>query len=377
MKLWLVPLAAFALMTPTIAHAGRGAGDAPKARTTKSGKKSKAAVRGKRARQGNRHHGTRSPQPQQPQGIVAPNAVKGTRADIKFGTPIKFHNISIVPVITNRIGSFQRYTLLEKGLENKTLTVREIAGNSGQAQVSFIEIRNTGDNPVYLLGGEMILGGKQDRIISQDTVIKQSKKWTKVGVFCVEQGRWHGQNMKFSSGKAMADVAIRRAAMGGSQSDVWTEVQKKNVLHGTTSKTSTYRRTIQNAKVRKKVKPYIKALKAKLPKDTQLAGLVFGINGKIHVADIFGNPLLFQDLSDKLLSAYVLEALSHETVKNKAPVSSDAAKKFITKGRRAKTKRTRKSGSATNIGKETPDFIGVETIDEDSAETIRESYMSK
>ena len=138
----------------------------------------------------------------------------------KFGEPIKFHNISIVPVTTKRLGDFQRYTLLEKGLKDKTLTVREIAGNSGQAQVSSIEIRNTGDNPVYLLGGEMILGGKQDRIISQDTVIKKSKKWTKVDVFCVEQGRWKGQNMKFSSGKAMADVAIRRAAMGGSQSAV-------------------------------------------------------------------------------------------------------------------------------------------------------------
>ena len=34
-----------------------------------------------------------------------------------------------------------------------------------------MEVRNGGKHPVYLLGGEMILGGKQDRIIQHDTVI--------------------------------------------------------------------------------------------------------------------------------------------------------------------------------------------------------------
>jgi hypothetical protein len=366
MKLWVLPLAAAIAFAPTIADAGGGGGS--KVGTTKNAKQTK----GKRGRKG-----PASKTPAQ-QGVAAPNAVRSSKAsEIKFGDPIKFHNISIVPVTTKRRGNFQHYTLLETGLKNKTLTVRELAGNSGEAQVSSVEIRNTGDEPVYLLGGEMILGGKQDRIISQDTVIKKSKKWVKVDVFCVEQGRWNGQNMKFSSGKAMADVSIRRAAMSGSQSEVWNEVKKKNVLHGTTSKTQTYRRTIQNSKVRKKVKPYIKALRSKLPKDEQLAGLVFGINGKIHVADIFGNPVLFDDLSDKLLSAYVLEALGHKISKNHAPVSSDAADAFITKGRKAKPKRVKKSGRAKNIGKEEVDFIGAETVDEDDGETIRESYMSQ
>ena len=42
-----------------------------------------------------------------------------------------------------------------------------------------------------------------------------------------------------------------------------------------------------------------------MPRDIQLAGVVFAINGDIRVADLFGNPLLFGKLQNKLLTAYV------------------------------------------------------------------------
>ena len=295
--------------------------------------------------------------------VVAPSAVRSkVQSEIEFGTPIKFHNISIVPVTTKKIANFQHYTLLEQGFAKKTLAVRELKGNAGEAQVSHVEVRNQGGDPVYLLGGEMILGGKQDRIIAQDTVVAANGKWTQVGVFCVEQGRWKGQNMKFSSGKAMADISIRRAAMSGNQSAVWSEVAKKKAL-------------------RKKIKPYVAELRRQLPKDDKLAGLVFGVNGNIHVADIFGNPVLFDELSEKLLSAYVLEALGHQTNSRAKPVSAKAAKGFISKGRRAKAKAVKQSGRARNVNKEDSDFIGVETMNtgdsENAPTTVRESYIRK
>lgn len=360
MKTWLLSLSAVLAFAPS-AVADKGGGG------SRAGKPSKAP-----------RHSTRPPSPPKQNKVVAPNAVRERkRNEIAFGAPIKFHNISIVPVTTKKMGNHQRYTLLEQGLAKKSLKVRELAGNSNEAQVEHVEVRNTGTEPVYLLGGEMILGGKQDRIIASDTVIAPGRKWVKVGVFCVEQGRWRGQNMKFKGGGAMADVSVRRAAMKGSQSAVWNEVAKKNVLHGTQSSTQTYRRTIQNADVRKKIKPYIRQLKARLPKDERLAGLVFGINGKIHVADIFGNPVLFHDLSDKLLSAYVLEALGHQVNRRARPVSSDAAKSFIGKGRKSKARHIRKSGRAKNVSKETPEMIGNETVDEASEETVRETYIGK
>ncbi|MCB9557848.1 MAG: hypothetical protein H6707_17180 [Deltaproteobacteria bacterium] len=309
---------------------------------------------------------------------AVPAAVSASnRSQTRFGEPIHYHNITIVPVETTDRGPYQHYTLLEEGLRAKTFAVRELAGQSGQARVGHVEVKNSGQHPVYLVGGEMILGGKQDRIISQDTIVDNGGGWMKVGVFCVEQGRWTGQNMRFSAGSAIAHVALRKAARSGSQSEVWKAVAAKNRQQGTQSSTQTYRRTIQNAKVREKIAPYRRAVTSKLPKSSSLAGLVFAVNGRVRVADIFGNPLLFSAIRDKLLSAYILEALGTQVDRHAKPLSKDGAQGWVTKA--STSKRHMKqvtSGRAINQTYDNDDAIGAEAVDKKTGKTVRKSYYA-
>ena len=320
---------------------------------------------------------TAAPRHPPTQGVASPAAIRAKTADdLVYGEPIRYHNLSLVPVGTTHKGPFQKYTLLEQGLKARTLAVRELNGKSGEAQVSAVEVRNKGQDPVYLLGGEMILGGKQDRIISQDTVVSPGGKWTQVSVFCVEQGRWAGGNMQFQSGSALAHVALRRAAMSGDQSKVWAEVARKNLEQGSQSSTSTYRRTIQNARVRAKLAPYRAQLMRMLPKNMQLAGIVFAINGKIQVADLFGNPLLYAALQDKLLSAYVLEALGQQVDRNAPALSKGAAKDWLFKARKGAKVRAKSQGRSVNYQKHSPHAIGAETEDKATGKTVRETYIN-
>jgi|GEM_PF-3366367 len=310
--------------------------------------------------------------------VASPNAIRAKKAgDLVFGDPIRYQNISLVPVGTTAKGPFTKYTLLEKGLAAKTFAVRELNGKSGDAQVPAVEVRNKGKAPVYLLGGEMILGGKQDRIISADTVIDPGGKWTKVNVFCVEQGRWRGQNMKFSAGKALAHVGLQRAAMSGSQGSVWKEVARKNIKHGNQSSTSTYRRTIQDAKLRRKISPYRKTIASRLPKGMSLAGMVFAINGKIRVVDLFGNPELYASLQEKLLSSYILEALGQKVVRNAPVISKGAASNYLQKARRTKKNKFKGSGRSDNYRMEDAQVIGNETYDKKTGKKVRETYIMK
>ena len=321
---------------------------------------------------------TQAPRHRRPGRVASPNAIRAKTADeLVYGDPIRYHNLSLVPVGTTRTGPFQSYTLLEEGLKAKTLAVRELNGKSGEAQVAAVEVRNKGGQPVYLLGGEMILGGKQDRIISHDTVVQPRSKWTRVSVFCVEQGRWRGQNMRFRSGSALAHVALRKAAMSGDQSKVWAEVARKNLKHRSQSSTSTYRRTIQNAGVRSKIAPYRRKIAALLPKNIKLAGVVFAINGDIRVADLFGNPLLFGKLQDKLLSAYILEALGQQVDRRAPALSKSAAKSWLGKARKAKKVRIKAQGRSVNFKKETANTIGSEAFDKGTGKTVRETYIKK
>jgi hypothetical protein len=241
--------------------------------------------------------------------------------------------------------------------------------------VNAVEVRNTGNYPVYLLGGEMILGGKQDRIIQSDAIVPNTSKWTRVAVFCVEHGRWSGQNMKFAAGKALAHVALRQAALTGEQGKVWAEVSAKNRQQGTSNATDTYRRTIQNENVRGKIAPYREHIVKLLPGDKRLAGMIFAINGKIRVADLFGNPVLFGDVRDKLLSAYILEALGQQVDRSAAPISAKAAKGFIDAGRKAKRMAAPSSGRSKNYKFEDKQLVGGETTD--NGAKVRETYMSK
>lgn len=312
------------------------------------------------------------------QGVASPNAVRAKKAsELVFHEPIRYHNLSLVPVSTTLPGPYKKYTLLEEGLAARTLAVRELNGKSGDAQVPAVEVRNKGQHPVYLLGGEMILGGKQDRIISSDTVVPNNKRWTRVKVFCVEQGRWRGQRMAFRSGGAVAHLALQKAAMSGSQGAVWAEVARKNLKHGTQSNTSTYRRTIQNAKLRKKISPYRKKIAKMIPANKKLAGMVFAINGKIRVVDLFGNPVLYASLQDKLMSAYILEALGQQVVRNAPAISKGAAEKYLYKARKARKVKLKGSGRSINYKKESKQMIGNETFDQGTGKKLRETYLAK
>lgn len=193
---------------------------------------------------------------------------------------------------------------------------------------------------------------------------------------CVEHGRWAGGDMRFKGGEALAHVALRKAAMSGDQSRVWAAVARKNEAHGTENATGTYRRTVQNAALRKRIKKHREHILGKLGDDPQLAGFVFAINGKIRAADLFGNPVLFADLRDKLVSAYVLEALEHQVDPNAPKLRSGKAKAFFDGARAAPKGPATKSGRATNYKKRLKGVTGAETVDDETKDMVRETYIA-
>jgi len=129
--------------------------------------------------------------------------------------------------------------------------------------------------------------------------------------------------------------------------------------------------------VRRQIANYRGELRKLLPKDGTLAGFVFGINGQIRVADLFGNPPLLADLQDKLLSAYILEALEHEVAPDAQPVQKDAAEQFFDTARKAPRQAPKRSGRAKVWKKRGKGFVGSETLDEATGSPVRESYHAQ
>src|SRR5262249_22865542 len=151
----------------------------------------------------------------------------GLGAGQKMLAPITFRQLTVFPIIQTAVAvDHTQYLTLTEGVKKKLVTVSEL-GDGGN--VNALNVHNRSDRTLLILGGEVVLGGQQDRILGQDTLIPPREQM-KVQVFCVEHGRWSG-GRQFNAAEGMADTKIRmRAKYAGDQAQVWAEVAKKNAM---------------------------------------------------------------------------------------------------------------------------------------------------
>jgi hypothetical protein len=246
--------------------------------------------------------------PSQSTGPAPEGAADFNLGDFEAGEPVLAYNLAVIPLHTRKGPPYDDYTVLEEAQAARKVSVSEV-GNDGS--VPELLVRNRDERPLYLLGGEVVLGGKQDRMVQSDVVLDPSER-RRIPVVCVEQGRWDGQDLTFQPGIAVAHPDLRRAALFSEQGAVWGEVARKSQVSGVSSPTGTYRRVLQDAKLRQRISQYLDELQAKLPRDGRMAGLAVAINGELEVVDVFDSPMLYAKLERKLLASYVLAALEKQ-----------------------------------------------------------------
>lgn len=195
-------------------------------------------------------------------------------------------------------------------MKEKLVKVSEV---SKSGDVNNLRIKNKSNKPLFLLAGEVIIGGKQDRIIGK-TLVVQAGERTTVPVFCVEQGRWDGRKADFSSAESIAHLKLRSVANYGSQGSVWTEVAKKNAARGESNSTDTYRAVATKKDAASDYKVAIDAAYAKyLPMHEvagePLVGFAIAYNGNIVGIESFQSPSLLAKLRSKLMHSYYVDAL--------------------------------------------------------------------
>ncbi|QSQ24149.1 hypothetical protein JY651_04015 [Pyxidicoccus parkwayensis] len=228
--------------------------------------------------------------------------------DYEAGQPVLAYNLAVVPLHTRKAPPYDDYTVLEEAQAAKKVAIREL--DSG-GTVGALRVHNQDTRPLYLVGGELLLGGKQDRMVGSDVVVDAGER-QRVPVFCVEQGRWNGQSLAFQPGLAVAHPDLRRAALFSEQGAVWGEVARKSQVSGVSSPTGTYRRVFQDAALRQRIGQYLDEIQTQLPRDERMAGLAVAINGELEVVDVFDSPKLYSKLERKLLASYVLAALEKQ-----------------------------------------------------------------
>ena len=129
-----------------------------------------------------------------------------------FGTPRVYRNLSVTPVYDLGAAASDTYITLDEGLKARTVQVQELKDGGS---VNTLYITNRDKKPLYVMAGEVVLGGQQDRAIGKDIIVASGKTRVPVAVFCVEHGRWTGHADFDSSAKSVAAADIRLNAQDG------------------------------------------------------------------------------------------------------------------------------------------------------------------
>jgi hypothetical protein len=294
-------------------------------------------------------------QPQQDQhGRVAYQA-EGSQWTV--GSAIRSGNLTVFPVIADSWERTDEFITLDEGLKSGGVTITElgVGGRSRdrQAQVNTLSLTNRTGKTLVLLAGEMLVGGKQDRIVDHDRLLPSEDTPTELGVFCVEHGRWQGVTQSFgqnhstggapvhgarnflASGAAegpgqIANPSVReKAEAAKSQSAVWSEVADSTTKLGATSSTGALTRAYQDSRLATRVHRYEKEIRSKLT-GKNIVGVIASVNGVLVTADIFASPSLFRRYESKLLESYALEALTDAKAIDK-PVDRAAVQAFLSR----------------------------------------------
>lgn len=307
------------------------------------------------------------------QSVVQAAGEHGT-GEFRVLAPIESGDLLLFPVVreNGKTPAETPFLTLDEGLKSGEVEVTEAGKAQGLVrprgvqplpyrpspfrgdQVNTLVLVNHSKRPLLLLAGEIVTGGKQDRVIAKDRIVPSGADPIDLSVFCIEPGRWTESTAKFgtaakgtvSSFMVQPDVR-QRAMVEKDQQQVWNAVggaishmnsaagrsagvsSSSSLGYSRPMATTSYARTMQDAAVSDKVDsaaaPLVKSreeILSQLRKENAV-GVVVAVRGEIIWADVFADSDLLARYWTKLVRSYAAESLNGGA-QHGTPTAADA-----------------------------------------------------
>jgi ARG and Rhodanese-Phosphatase-superfamily-associated Protein domain len=317
-------------------------------------------------------------------GLGAAQAPDG----IRVSGPILHENLAVY-FVHGKSAPGKVPLTLEEAMAKSLVRVRETSN------VNQLEIENLGDDEVFVQSGDIVKGGKQDRVLMVSLLLPSKSGSVPIASFCVEEGRWTARGREdaghFSTASAALPSREMKLAMkapmpaappggpvgttartsataaaetGVRQQRMWDGVRKTQTqLTGSlgapvrsAQSASSLQLALENEKLMDAQSAYIKALQAAGESGDDIVGFVFAVNGAINSGDLYPSNGLFRKMWGKLLTASVIEAIAHKREAAVAPPAVEAVTAFLAAAEAGKS-----SERALNAG------VRLETREADAA----------
>jgi hypothetical protein len=254
----------------------------------------------------------------QPTGDFFPFYSGLVMADFSSPEKYTFKNLRLIPIrmkdnFRDAVGSMGYYLSLHQAMLNDKIAISE-SGTGGS--VNTLIGRNLSTDTLFIMSGEILQGGKQDRVVARDMLIPPGEGRVKIPVFCVEKGRWKykGENndQKFSEYYGMANEHLRDIIdHKKGQQDVWDEVSKSNKRDGVNSGSDAYTDHANNRTFRRAEQEYVDFFLRLFDNDASVIGVMSITANRVEGVDLFINNPLFLQEYPKLLYSYIDEAVTY------------------------------------------------------------------
>ena len=231
-------------------------------------------------------------------------------SSLRLGEPTQTGSLTAVPLL--RSGEVADAELLEEGIDQGHTVVKEV---DDAGVVNIVTVSHIGQKPLLLLGGEQILGAKQNRVFNASFLVGPGTS-VRIPVSCVERGRWRHQSREFQAGHTTLTSTARTRILrrvtrstlsgrGGYDADqhaVWRDVDDYLTTSRVRSPTGSF--ADGYASRARTVEQQIESLS---PVPDQV-GVAFLHGGRFLCLDVLGSPALWSRAWKKLVRGVLAES---------------------------------------------------------------------
>lgn len=300
--------------------------------------------------------------------------------------PYEYEDLSIFLIHGPDAPGNGRYTPLQEAMERKMVTVHETN------HVNELAIENISTEDVFVQAGDIVKGGRQDRVLSVDMILSAKSGMVPISAFCVEPSRWHSRGAEsvdhFTLTEMVATPSLRKVIVDvATQAGVWSEVQDSQEKLGaglarsvrSEESPTSLPLTLESEAVQETTALYLAKLLPIVHQWNDVIGFAFAINDELRVADVYGSKIMFKQFWPRLLKAAAVEAIATPPMKrapNALPIETVGAS--LVNMELAAATVTVVNARTHSIKRETEDGLFFESVDTKPGTTwIHRSYLSR
>jgi hypothetical protein len=302
--------------------------------------------------------------------------------------PFIHQNLAVYLIHGKDVHPGKKFLTLQEALKQKQIIVHE-TGTVNELQLENV----SSDFEVFIQAGDIVKGGRQDRVLAYDLIVPVKSGKMPLAAFCVEAGRWQqrgGEDARlFSQSTGQLPGRALRLAVGSArqQGQVWEKVKeqqdklsrKLNKSVADARSPSSLQLTLEDKELQDQVDAYVARLEKCLANQPDVVGFAVTINGKVEGAEVYGSSALFRRMWPKLLRAAAVDAFTEQQKGRRYELAeADEISALLAAGGKGKPTETKVNDRVHVTTRENENVVSMETRDKESkGAMIHYSYIAR